>query len=114
MMSFLFGRGVDKGCDIILVVVDPSQESIKLANKISKMAEAINKSFYYVLNKIDEETKEVLLKSVDKNKVIASISEDKRIFKNCLNGEELDFKVKEIGKLADFLEGGLQKNQDGP
>jgi len=108
------GRGVDKGCDIILVVVDPSQESIKLANKISKMAEAINKSFYYVLNKVDEETKEVLLKSVDKNKVIASISEDKRIFKNCLNGEELDFKVKEIGKLADFLEGGLQKNQDGP
>jgi hypothetical protein len=47
-------------------------------------------------------------------RIIASISEDKRIFKNCLNGEELDFKVKEIGKLTDFLEGGLQKNQDGP
>jgi len=108
------GRGVDKGCDVILIVIDPSQESIKLARKISKMAEAINKSFYYVLNKVDEETREILLKSVDKNKVIASILEDKRIFKNCLNGEELDFKVEEIGKLADFLEGGLQKNQDGP
>jgi len=46
---------------------------------------------------------------VDKNKVIASISEDKRIFKNCLNGEELDFKVKEIGKLADFLEEDRKK-----
>lgn len=66
------GRGVDKGCDIILVVIDPSQESVKLAKKITEMAKAINKSFYYVLNKIDEETKEVLLKSVDKNKVIAS------------------------------------------
>jgi len=108
------GRGVDKGCDIILVVIDPSQESIKLAKRVSEMAKAINKRFYYVLNKIDEETKEVLLKSVDKNKVIAAIANDKRIFKSCLNGEELDFKVKEIGKLADFLEGGLQKNQDGP
>jgi len=105
------GRGVDKGCDIIPAVIDPSQESIKLAKKISGMAKAINKSFYYVLNKIDEETKEVLLKSVDKNKVIASISEDKRIFKNYLNGEELDFKVKEIEKLADFLEEDAKKGE---
>ena len=105
------GRGVDKGCDIILAVIDPSQESVKLAKKISEMAKAINKRFYYVLNKVDEETKEVLLKSVDKNKVIASISEDKRIFKNCLNGEELDFKVKEIGKLADFLEEDRKKEE---
>jgi len=105
------GRGVDKGCDIILAVIDPSQESVRLAKKITEMAKAINKSFYYVLNKIDEETKEVLLKSVDKNKVIASISEDKRIFKNCLNGEELDFKVKEIGKLADFLEENRKKEE---
>jgi len=105
------GRGVDKGCDIILAVIDPSQESIKLAKKISGMAKAINKSFYYVRNKVDEETKEVLLKSVDKNKVIASISEDKRIFKNCLNGEELDFKVKEIEKLADFLEEDTKKGE---
>jgi len=48
---------------------------------------------------------------VDKNKVIASISEDKRIFKNYLNGEELDFKVKEIGKLADFLEENRKKEE---
>jgi len=53
---------------------------------------------------------EILLKSVDKNNVIAAIANDRRIFKNCLNGEELNFKVKEIGKLANFLEGGLQKN----
>ena len=69
------------------------------------MAEAINKKFYYVLNKVDGETKEILLKSVDKNNVIAAIPNDRRIFKNCLEGEELDFKVKEIGKLADLLEG---------
>jgi len=98
------GRGVDKGCDVILVVIDPSQESIKLANKISKMAEAINKSFYYVLNKVDEETKEILLKSVDKNNVIAAIPNDRRIFKSCLEGQELNFKMEEIKKLVDFLE----------
>lgn len=100
------GRGVDKGCDVILTVIDPSQESVKLAKKVSEMAKVLNKRFYYVLNKIDEETKEVLLKSVDKNKIIAAISEDKRIFRNCLNGEELDLKLEEIEKLMDFLEGG--------
>jgi len=97
------GRGVDKGCDVILVVIDPSYESIKLAKKITDMAKSINKSFYYVLNKIDEETKEILLESVDKNKVITAIPNDKKIFKNCLKGEELDFKIKEIEKLVDFL-----------
>ena len=97
------GRGVDKGCDVILVVIDPSYESIKLAKKITDMAKSINKSFYYVLNKIDEETKEILLESVDKNKVITAIPNDKKIFKNCLKGKELNFKIKEIEKLVDFL-----------
>jgi len=30
---------------------DPSQESVRLAKKITEMAKAINKSFYYVLTK---------------------------------------------------------------
>jgi CO dehydrogenase maturation factor len=98
------GRGVDKGCDIILDVIDPTRESIKLSGKIARMAEEINKPYYYILNKIDEETKEILLKSLDNDKVIAAIPDERNIFKANLTGEELNFRIKDIEKLMDFLE----------
>lgn len=98
------GRGVDKGCDIILIIVDPSQESLRLARKIKEMADSINKDSYYVLNKVDRETEKVLLKYVNKDKVIAAVPQDKRIFKNGLDGKELNLEISQIKKLVDFLE----------
>jgi len=104
------GRGVDKNCDIIIVVVEPSRESIKLSKKISEMAKAINKDFWYVLNKVDEDTRDILLNSVKKDKVIAVIPRDERIFKNCLSGKELDVELEEVKKMVDVLE-NLQKKK---
>ena len=104
------GRGVDKNCDIIIVVVEPSRESIKLSKKISEMAKAINKDFWYVLNKVDEDTRDILLNSVEKDKVIAVIPRDERIFKNCLSGKELDVELEEVKKMVDVLE-NLQKKK---
>lgn len=99
-----FGRGVEAGCGLLLMVIDPSQESIRLAEKVTKISESAGKPLYYVLNKTDEETARFLLDSVDRSKVVSVIPEDKRVFKNCLVGEALDFKLKGIGELADFLE----------
>ncbi|MCK4732604.1 MAG: hypothetical protein KAT65_09120, partial [Methanophagales archaeon] len=59
---------------------------------------------YYVLNKTDEETARFLLDSVDQNKVVSVIPADKKVFRNCLVGESLNFDLKGIGELADFLE----------
>ena len=98
------GRGVERGCDIILAVVEPSQESVKLAGKIARMAEDIGKSVYYVLNKTDGETKEILSELLDESKVVGAIPKDERVFESCLRGEELDFEVEGIRELADFLE----------
>ena len=103
------GRGVERGCDIILAVVEPSQESVKLAGKIARMAEDIGKSVYYVLNKADGETKEILSEMLDESKVVGAIPKDERIFKSCLRGEELDFEVEGIRELADFLEGSAER-----
>jgi CO dehydrogenase maturation factor len=83
-----FGRGVETGCDLILMVIDPSQESIRLAEKVTKISESAGKPLYYVLN----------------NKVVSVIPADKKVFRNCLVGEALDFELKGIGELADFLE----------
>ena len=99
-----FGRGVEAGCDLILMVIDPSQESIRLAEKVNKISESAGKPLYYVLNKTDDETARFLLDSVDKNKVVSVIPEDKRVFRNCLVGEALNFELKGIMELVDFLE----------
>ncbi len=99
-----FGRGVETGCDLLLMVIDTSQESIRLAEKGNKIAEEAGKPLYYVLNKTDDETAKFLLDSVDKNKVVSVIPEDKKVFRYGLVGEALDFELNGVGELADFLE----------
>lgn len=99
------GRGVDKGCDNLLIVVEPSRESIDLSKKIAGMAEDIGKEAYYILNKVDEKTEEVLRESLGENeKILASLPLDQRISNYSLKGKELDFKMNEVMKIQDFLE----------
>lgn len=100
-----FGRGVEKGVDILLVIVDPSQESILLAKKISELGQQVDKPVYYILNRIsDQETKKFLLNSIDREKVIAIIPENKEIFISGLNGSEFNMDVEGIKEVADMLE----------
>jgi len=100
-----FGRGVEKGVDILLVIIDPSQESILLAKKISELGQQVEKPVYYVLNRIsDQETQALLLNSIDREKVIAIIPENKEIFISGLAGNEFNMDVDGIKKIADMLE----------
>ena len=100
-----FGRGVETGVDILLVVIDPSQESILLAKKISELGQQVDKPVYYILNRIsDQETKEFLLNSIDREKVIAIIPESKEIFTSGLAGNEFNMDVEGIKEIADMLE----------
>jgi len=100
-----FGRGVEKGVDILLVIIDPSRESILLAKKISELGEQVDKPVYYILNRIaDQETKDFLLNSIDREKVIAIIPENKEIFISGLAGSEFNMDVEGIKEIADMLE----------
>ena len=103
------GRGVEQGCDLILVVVEPSQESIGLAKRIAEMATDIDKQVYYVLNKVKGEAKDVLLGALDPSRIIAAVSQDEAIFRCGLEGKELGLDVEGVEELADFLCG--LKNQ---
>ncbi|NQE06081.1 Adenylyl-sulfate kinase [ANME-1 cluster archaeon GoMg1] len=98
-----FGRGVEEGCEVILVILDPSFESIMLSKKINELADSIKKPVYFVLNKVDNESKQVMLASVDKNKIVGIVPADNAVFKACLAGKELDLRSAEIEKLAEFL-----------
>jgi CO dehydrogenase maturation factor len=100
-----FGRGVEKGVSILFVVLDPSQESILLSENISELGRQVDKPVYYILNRIvDQETEEFLLNSIDREKVIAIIPENKAIFISCLAGQEFDMDIKGIREIADVLE----------
>jgi len=100
-----FGRGVEKGVDILLVIVDPSRESILLANKISELGQQVGKPVYYILNRVaDQETKDFLLNSIDRERVIAIIPENKEIFISGLAGNEFNMDVEGIKEVADMLE----------
>jgi len=99
-----FGRGVEKGADILLFVIDPSRESILLAVKVSELGQQVDKPVYYVLNRItDQETQELLLDSIDREKVIAIIPEDKGILVAGLTGNEFNMDVKGVKEIADML-----------
>jgi CO dehydrogenase maturation factor len=100
-----FGRGVEKGVDILLVIIDPSQESILLAKKISELGQQVDKPVYYILNRVtDQETKDFLLNSIDGERVITIIPENKEIFTSGLAGNEFNMDVEGIKEIADMLE----------
>ena len=43
-----FGRGVDNSVDLILMIVDPSFESLKLTKKIQQLGDSIGKLYFCV------------------------------------------------------------------
>ena len=103
------GRGVERGCDVLLVIVGPSRESIELAKRVTTMVKNLGKQVYYILNKTDNKSERTLSDSFPRGMVIASIPNDKRISLCGLQGSELDLKLEGIGKIADFL-----KEKSGP
>lgn len=56
-----FGRGVGNSADCILMVADPSEDSILLADKIKKISAEANKPFFVIVNKANEKMAEIVL-----------------------------------------------------
>ncbi len=98
-----FGRGVEGGCDIIIAVIDPTYESIRLSKKIEEIGEKLGKKVYFIVNKVDDETKDLVLENINKDKVIAVISNNKEIMRCGLMGEELSAELSEIKEIVEAL-----------
>lgn len=69
-----FGRGVEEGCDLILMIVDSKKESLKLAKKVSSFGEELDLRILFVLNKVDKEEENFLRESLPEGRIIDSIS----------------------------------------
>ena len=104
-----FGRGVETNIDSILIVVEPSLESIILAEKVKHLATGVAiDNIWAVLNKVNSDdlalklTNELARRGVA---VAGSIPYDADIFEACLEGVPLA-KGKTTGavrKIVDFL-----------
>jgi CO dehydrogenase maturation factor len=87
-----FGRGIDKNIDAVLVVVEPSFESITLAEKIKDLAAGINKKLWAVLNKISSDNLIAEIKAKLKSRemeTIGVIPYDASVFLSGLKGNTL-------------------------
>ena len=99
-----FGRGMDHFADVILMIADPSYESVQLAGKITEMGKTFDKPVYIVLNKVDEQQKELMEEAVgDKGTIIAAVMHDRGILTAGLKGEKLEKRVDAADRIIDAL-----------
>ncbi|MDO4978519.1 MAG: P-loop NTPase [Eubacteriales bacterium] len=99
-----FGRGIDAKADKILMVVDPSYESVSLAKKIKSMCEDIHKPFGIILNKVTKEQESIILKSfAGEYSVAGIIGLNDEIMTKGLLGEKLDFVPGGVSQVMDYL-----------
>ena len=92
------------GVKLILIIIDPSYESLQLSKKIGELSESIRKPFYYVLNKVTKENQEMMYEAVwNSNRVAVSLSADPGIMGEGLMGKELSEKPDAIENLTEFL-----------
>ena len=104
------GRGVEKSVDLILVVLDPSYESIRLSEKISDMAKEGNKPVFFILNKVDERSAEILRSKVGTERIAATVPFDAGLMEHGLSGQELDAEVQGIDKIVDLVQTAIPGN----
>lgn len=103
-----FGRGVDTSIDRVLVVVEPSFESVELAAKVKGLADGAGvQSSGAVLNKVssnrmaDRLADELAKRGIN---VIGTIYADREIFESCLDGRSLEaITVKGVKEIVDKL-----------
>jgi CO dehydrogenase maturation factor len=104
-----FGRGVETGIDTVLVVVDPSLDSLEIAERIYTLSNQLAiGDVWAVLNKIPSPefipqlTAELQRRGVP---VIGSIAHDPKIFESCLQGRppRVESAKQDIEKIIDFL-----------
>ena len=104
-----FGRGVETSVDCVLVVVEPSIDSLQVAEKISELANQIEVGdVWAVLNKIT--TDEIAARLTDylherDITVIGMIHQDQEIFESCLEGRPIRGRVvaEDVDKILNFL-----------
>lgn len=101
-----FGRGTDNSVDAVLMIVDPSYESLRLSAKIAELSESIGKPVYFCLNKLTRENTALMEQEVSKHgTIVAKIPLSADVGNAGLMGQELTQHFDAIGSMAAALTG---------
>ena len=106
-----FGRRLDAQCDHILCILEPSYESIKMAEKVITLADEAGAGVSLVLNKSTPESETMMRNSLDNKRIIGSIPDDPAISLNNLKGDALDLFPLNLDAICDMIE-QLMKDRD--
>jgi CO dehydrogenase maturation factor len=85
------GRGVEEGSDAVLMVADPTAESLELSRILKEDVVKLGKTFWLVLNKVTPEITDIITskaKGMDLE-ILGTVRFDNSIFKSCLEGSTL-------------------------
>ncbi|MFH1887377.1 MAG: P-loop NTPase [Pseudomonadota bacterium] len=100
-----FGRGVVKGADALVCVVDPSRESVLLAGRMAGMAEGAGLPVHFVLNRVRGRAADVLTEALDSSRILAVIPDTPGVFEAGLSGEPLPDGVEGVAELCRLVTG---------
>lgn len=103
-----FGRGLDTGIDSVVLVVEPSYESLTLSGKIKGLAREMQKNLWAVLNKISSDSLAAKLEEELKKREIETIGiipYDSAVFTACLEGNPISQgqSTRQAAKILDLL-----------
>ena len=88
-----FGRGVEQNIDLILVVIDPTFESLLIAEKVTHLCSQMRKArVWAVLNKVQtKEMESIMLGELKKKKIeaLGVVHYDDELIKAGLMGTQL-------------------------
>ncbi len=99
-----FGRGLDEFMDIILMVADPSYESIQLSEKIYNMATQLGKTVRFVINKADDMQAEIVKENMEHSEdVLMVVPNDAEVMLAGLKGQRIPKMVPVVAEAAEAL-----------
>lgn len=99
-----FGRAVEKSGDVILMVIDPSYESIKLSEKVLELSASIDKWVYFVLNKVEDSNEQFMQEVIgDRGRIIAAIPADSKLLRAGLESNEIMMNSSGVQQMCRFL-----------
>jgi CO dehydrogenase maturation factor len=85
------GRKLEEVCDGLVIIIDPTAESLELALMLKTIAQNLGKKFWIIANKVTEDAEEPLREEAAKLglKIDGTVRFDRELYMSCLRKEPL-------------------------